>query len=189
MTISYILNRLHHFVASLRLPLYKLRHTSFGKDNFITEHFLLHGCRFGNYNYIGNYAILNNVDIGNYCSIAPYCIIGGEEHAYWDLSTSDRVSKMSISDKRTIIGHDVWCGAGVFIKQGITIGDGAIIGAHSVVLKDVDPYSIMVGSPAKFLKKRFSDSIIKVLQEHPFYDMFQKEAKAFIEQLHKDYSI
>lgn len=189
MSISNILNRLHHFVAAIRLPLYKMRHNSFGKDNFITEHVLLHSCKFGNYNYIGNYSILNNVEMGNYCSIAPNCIIGGEEHAYWDLSTSDRVSRMNISNKKTIIGHDVWCGAGVFIRQGVTIGNGAVIGAHSVVLTDVEPYSIVVGTPAKFLKKLFPNTIIQLLQEHSYYDMPQKEAREFIDQLHKDYSI
>ena len=189
MRISYCLNRVHHWIAALRIPMYKLRHNRFGKDNFITEHVLLHGCTFGNYNYVGNYSILNNVEVGNFCSIAPNCIIGGEEHAYWDYSTSDRVSRQNISNKKTVLGHDVWCGAGVFIKQGVTIGNGAVIGAHSVVLKDVEPYSIVVGSPAKFLKKRFPKKMIAVLHEHPYYDMTQEEAKRFVDQLHKDYPI
>lgn len=184
-----IINKLHHWVAALRLPIYRLRHNTFGKDNFITEHVLLHGCNFGNYNYVGNYSILNNVEMGNFCSIAPHCIIGGEEHAYWDYSTSDRVSRMNCTQKKTVIGHDVWCGTGAFIKQGVHIGNGAIIGAHSVVLKDVEPYSIVVGTPAKLLKKRFSDEMIHILKEHPYYDMTQEEAKHFVDQLHIDYPI
>ena len=189
MTIAYLFNRIHHGVAALRIPFYKLRHNTFGKDNFITEHVLLNGCKFGSYNYVGNYSILNNVEVGNYCSIAPNCIIGGEEHAYWDYSTSDRVSRQNITNKRTVIGHDVWCGAGAFIKQGVTIGNGAIIGAHSVVLKDVAPYTIVIGSPAKFLKYRFPEEMIAILQEHPYYDMPQKQAKEHIDYLHKKYAI
>ncbi len=183
------LNKLHHFVAALRIPLYKLRHNSFGKKNFITEHVLLNGCRIGNYNYIGNFSVLNNVDIGNYCSIAPHCIIGGEEHAFWDYSTSNSISSLHITSRRTILGHDVWIGAGAFIRQGITIGDGAVIGAHSVVLKDVAPYTIMVGTPAKMLRKRFPNSIIGELQRHNYYYLPPENAKKFLADMHNQYPV
>ncbi len=189
MRISYILNRLHHFVATLRLPMYRIRHNTFGKDNFITEHVLLHGCHFGNYNYVGNYSILNNVIVGNYNSIAPHCIIGGEEHAYWDYSMSDRLSKLNINSRKTTIGHDVWIGAGSFIRQGVTIGNGAVVGAHSVVLKDVPPYTIVVGSPANIIKKRFPENMINILQNDNYYNMSQVEAKKYLQDFQCKYPI
>ncbi|AWN51770.1 hypothetical protein DK412_08785 [Methylobacterium sp. 17Sr1-1] len=58
-----------------------------------------------------------------------------------------------------VIGNDVWIGAGVMMMPGITIGDGAVVAAGSVVTKDVPPYSIVGGSPAKLIKRRFSDEI------------------------------
>ncbi len=63
--------------------------------------------------------------------------------------------------KPVVIGNDVWIGHGAFILPGITIGDGAIIGAHSTVTKDVPPYSIVVGNPARIVKYRFPDEIIR----------------------------
>ncbi len=65
----------------------------------------------------------------------------------------------------TIIGNDVWIGMEAIIMPGVTIGDGAIIGARSVVVKDVEPYAIVGGNPAKEIKKRFSDDTIKTLLE------------------------
>ena len=61
----------------------------------------------------------------------------------------------------TVIGHDVWIGAGSFIRRGLTIGDGAIIGANAVVTRDVPPYAIVVGSPARLLRLRFDEKIVE----------------------------
>ena len=61
------------------------------------------------------------------------------------------------------IGNDVWIGQGVLIMSGVTIGDGACIGANTVVSKDIPPYTIAVGAPMKFVRKRFSDEDIKFL--------------------------
>ncbi|WP_430934583.1 CatB-related O-acetyltransferase [Saccharicrinis sp. 156] len=70
----------------------------------------------------------------------------------------------------TIIGNDVWIGMEAIIMPGVTIGDGAIIGARSVVVKDVDPYSLVGGNPAKAIKKRFSEKTIKTLLELKWWD-------------------
>jgi len=64
---------------------------------------------------------------------------------------------------RTVIGHEAYIGAGTFIKRGVTIGDGAVVGAGSVVTRDVPPFSMAVGSPAKVIRQRFSDPIVERL--------------------------
>lgn len=62
-----------------------------------------------------------------------------------------------------IIGQDVWIGLGVLILSGVTVGNGAVIGAHSVVTKSVEPYTVVAGNLAKPVKKRFNDETIKEL--------------------------
>jgi acetyltransferase-like isoleucine patch superfamily enzyme len=129
----------------------------------------------GPYVFIGfNCVIYPKVAIGDYTMFAPEVKIVGGDHKY------DKVGVPIIFAGRekqleTVIGKDVWIGTRSLIIRGVKIGDGAIIAAHSVVTKDVEPYTIVGGSPAKFIKKRFnSDGDIEVhnemLKKH-YYDL------------------
>ena len=71
----------------------------------------------------------------------------------------------------TTLGNDVWIGSHAFIKGGIVIGNGAVIGAYSVVTKDVEPYSIVAGNPAKFIRKRFDNETISKLMESRWWEL------------------
>ena len=82
----------------------------------------------------------------------------------WDLPKSDVVSAWD-NKGDIVIGNDVWIGYDAIIMAGVTIGDGAIIGTRAVVTKDVEPYSIVGGVPAKEIRKRFSTDSIARLQE------------------------
>ena len=129
---------------------------------------------------------LHNVSIGRYCSIAAGVWIAPDEHpierlttnplAYsrgggcfsWakDLLGRDFTDVPPFSCLRTVeIGNDVWIGSGAFIKGGVKIGDGAVIAAHAVVVKDVPPYAIVGGVPARVIKYRFDEETIKELLE------------------------
>ena len=70
----------------------------------------------------------------------------------------------------TVVGNDVWIGKNSTILPGVQIGDGAIIAAHSVVTKDVGPYQVVGGNPARFLKKRFDDALIALLLQVRWWD-------------------
>lgn len=73
-------------------------------------------------------------------------------------------------DQKIEIGNDVWIGFGAFIRRGVTIGDGAVIGAHSVVTRDVPPYAVVAGTPARIIKFRFPDKTIERLLSVRWWD-------------------
>ena len=131
--------------------------------------------KIGKYSYIGNNSFVCDTDIGNFTSISTDCYIGGTTHPIDWVSTSpvfhkhENIMKKNFARhefdifKRTTIGNDVWIGNRVMIKAGVTIGDGAVIGMGSVVTKDVGPYEIWAGNPARCIKKRFDDKTISWL--------------------------
>lgn len=137
----------------------------------------------GSGTYIGDgCTIMECSSIGNYCSISHGVKIGLSNHALNHISTNPLfysksngwVDKTTFSDKeikRTVIEHDVLISANVLIMSGITIGTGSVIGAGAFVNKDVAPYSIVVGSPAKLIKKRFDDDIIESFLESKWWEL------------------
>lgn len=128
------------------------------------------------YSYCGYDCQFVNVEVGAFCSISNNVVIGGGNHPLNWVSTSpafykgrDSISKRlatleyDSSDAHTIIGNDVWIGNGVLIKPGVIIGDGAVLGMGSVVTKDVEPYTVVGGNPAKVIRKRFDEETIQKL--------------------------
>jgi acetyltransferase-like isoleucine patch superfamily enzyme len=111
--------------------------------------------------YSGGYdARIKNTDIkpdliiGRYCSIGKNLQFVLSHHDYKHTSTHPLFSKQ-FSRGHIIIGNDVWIGLNVIMLDGVTIGDGAVIGAGAVVTKDIPPYAIVAGNPAKIIKYRF----------------------------------
>ena len=164
-------------VQILKRFYFLLRHNRVPLSTRVCENVLFVKSKIGKYCYIGRGSVINGCVMGNYCSIAPYVIIGGMEHSYWASSTSTYLSDECISNKITTIGHDVWVGAHSVIRQGVTIGNGAAIGAGSVVTKDVPENTIVCGVPAHVLKKRMSDDKWLKVQESNYYHLSKKEAK------------
>ena len=138
------------------------------------------------HSFCGYNCDINHAKIGKFCSIANNVIIGGGKHPIKWTSTSpvfyegrDSVKTKFSEHKRepvssTIIGHDVWIGQNVIIKQGVCIGTGSVIGMGSIVTKDVAPYTIVAGNPAKLLRNRFDEIIITNLMQSEWWDMDEK---------------
>ncbi|MGE3318291.1 MAG: CatB-related O-acetyltransferase [Candidatus Berkiella sp.] len=119
--------------------------------------------------------------IGKFCQIATGVrfIMNGANHAMNGISTypfkvmgkSWSNAPMNVSSKGdTVIGNDVWIGNSATIMQGIKIGHGAIIGTNALVTKDVEPYTIVGGNPAKVIRKRFDDNTIQKWLEIAWWD-------------------
>ncbi|MGK0553069.1 CatB-related O-acetyltransferase [Macrococcus capreoli] len=144
--------------------------TKLDTNVYIDRFCVIHNSRISSYTYLGYGCKLNNVTIGRYCSLASDIKIGLGKHPTNLFSTSPifysdknpfgiklkRKLNFDDSSLETTIGNDVWIGANVIIMDGVNIGDGAIIGAGSIVTKDIPPYEIHVGAPAKKIKDRFS---------------------------------
>lgn len=156
-----------------------------GKNNKVGTHtFVSEGATIGNYNYIGPFCMVNNAKVENYCSIGPNVKLGQAEHSKNYLTTSQLISKdlinHSLNKSETIINSDVWLAANVTVLQGVEIGVGAIIGANAVVTKDIPPYAIAVGVPAKIVSYRFDESTIDRLLESKWYLKDLNNAKAIL---------
>lgn len=138
--------------------------------------------KMGKYSYMGFYNSVCDTTIGSFCSIASYCAIGGGRHPMNAVSTSpvfyagrNSIGKnfSSIPEEKNQgveIGNDVWIGEAAFINDGLKIGTGAVIGAHSVVTKDVPPYAIVAGAPARILRYRFDEETIQRLLESKWWE-------------------
>ena len=141
-------------------------------------------CIIGDYCFIRSGAQFNHVITGNYCSFAADVQIGGMEHPINEYSTSAKLfPEKCIASNDTIIGHDVWVAAGAIIRQGTKVGDGAVIGANSFVNKDVPPFAIVVGSPAKIIKYRFDKETQERIINSGYWDMPPKKAKQVLSTL------
>ncbi len=105
----------------------------------------------------------------------PFNVFGGA----WEEHTPAHLSQLPFKGD-IVIGNDVWIGRESVIMPGVNIGDGAIIGAYSVVTKDVAPYSVVGGNPAKFIKKRFSDELIGLLTELKWWDFEAEKLVDFL---------
>ncbi len=152
----------------------------------------------GRYSYLGRNTRVKDADIGSFCSIGPDVIIGPGSHPTHFVSTHPifysirpRSGRPFVKDNlfeeftRVKIGHDVWIGAGAIITDGVKIGNGAIIAANAVVVKDIPPYAIMGGVPAKLIKYRFSEDQIAQLNNSQWWtkseDWMREHGSAFFD--------
>lgn len=156
----------------------------------------LENIKVGNHSYGEIKAFIFNHDyhltIGSFVSIAPDVsfVLSGDHHLD-RLTTFPFYSKCidgrneAISKGDIVVKDDVWFGVGSIILSGVTIGQGAVIAAGSVVTKDVPPYAIVGGNPAKVIKYRFSESIIKKLEKLDLNKLTSDVIKNNLDDLYK----
>jgi acetyltransferase-like isoleucine patch superfamily enzyme len=145
----------------------------------------------GSYSYIGPNSILNNALVGRFCSIGSNVRIiygrhpsrdfissspifyssQGQCGSSWLKKNSEVFSEYNLIQERSIlIGNDVWIGESALLLEGISIGDGSIIAAGSVVVNDVEPFAIIGGNPAKFIRYRFDSDERQEIADSCWWD-------------------
>ena len=161
----------------------------------------LYGCQVGYGSYVHRNSVLKEVNVGRFCGIGEDVNIRLFEHPVHMVSISPcfyrkRHTLKSFVDENyyedlkynkdgftVTIGNDVWIGQGVSIKSGVTIGDGAVVAAGAVVTKDVAPYAVVGGVPAKLIRYRFSEEQIEQLLKIKWWDKelgwFEENGKYF----------
>ncbi len=168
-------------------------------DYTIYNDFVNDPCLFEKNNVLYHYPInKDNLIIGKYCSIAcgakfiftsanhtmrsistyPFPIFFDE----WDLNIGD-ITKAWDNKGDIVIGNDVWIGYEAVIMPGVTIGDGAIVGTRAVVTKDVPPYTVVGGTPAHIIKKRFDDETIERLLQIKWWNWEDEKVKSHIQEI------
>jgi len=155
-----------------------------GKWTEIMAHVSMREVNFGDYSYIVKGGNVVWSTIGKFCSIAEGARINPGNHATWRASQHHftyRAAQFGLGeddetffewrrDHWVTIGHDVWIGHGATLLAGVTVGTGAVIGAGAVVSKDVAPYEIVGGVPARHLKWRFTPKQAEALQQIAWWD-------------------
>jgi len=190
-TISKLRNRVNNTISN---PTCKFYQDSIVIDsklegyNILFQEAQLFSTTLGKHTYIQKHTTIVNAQIGRYCSLAKNVSIGPGIHKVDGVSThpafflknTPLLKTFTEKDlfnptKKTVIGNDVWIGESVIIIDGVTIGTGSIIAAGAVVTKDVEPYSIVGGVPAKLIRFRFEKDLVHKLLNSKWWELNETE--------------
>jgi acetyltransferase-like isoleucine patch superfamily enzyme len=184
------------FHKTLKLaPFAKLMKSSLHGNLFLGFAGCINRSELGRYIGCGYFSYIAGTHIGNYCTFGSRVSIGAFSHptdfltvhevgfsntTQWYGETARKSPEQSYMDsitEKTVIGSDVWVGDNSVIIRGVSICNGAIVAAGSVVTKNVDPFSIVAGNPARLIRKRFSDEIIDRIQASEWWNYNMQELK------------
>jgi phosphonate metabolism protein (transferase hexapeptide repeat family) len=159
-------------------PTATIRDSTFGAYCEVGARTTIAESSFGDYSYVVNDSNIIYTSVGRFCSIAAHTRINPGNHPLDRVALSHFTYRSSAyglgeddasffdwrRDHHVTIGHDVWIGHGAIILPGVTLGNGAAIGAGAVVSRDVPPFAIAIGTPARILRYRFTPEIIAALE-------------------------
>jgi acetyltransferase-like isoleucine patch superfamily enzyme len=162
----------------------KMINVTFGKYNWVGNNVIMINSSVGDFTYISDQSVISETTMGKFCSIGPNVRTAPGKHpTHTIVSTHPAIYSnpeyclknfQSIDHHKPVrhvsIGNDVWLCANVVIADGVKIGDGAVVASNSVVTADVEPFTIVGGVPARFIKKRFSDEEIEVLRKTEWWN-------------------
>lgn len=162
-----------------------LHNVQLGSYTQIKAHSILEETQMDDYSYCAGYNQIYAANIGRFCSIATFvrinpgnhpCYTRAAQHHFtyrcsmFGFGEDDEAFFKARTDNKVTLGHDVWLGHNVTVMPGVTIGSGAAVGSGAVVTKDVEPYAVVVGAPAKKIRMRFSDTIIEGIESTRWWE-------------------
>lgn len=174
-------------------PSAKVRNTTFGAYVEIGEGVHLLNAEIGDYSYATRFCDIANASIGKFANIASFVRIGATDHPmhlaslhhflyrsswYWEDAEDDAAFFAHRASRRIAIGHDVWIGHGAMVMPDVTVGHGAVIAAAAVVTKDVPPYTVVAGVPAKPIKPRLPEAVAERLMALGWWDWSHDRIRA-----------
>jgi len=166
-------------------PTAELKSCRLGQYTAIAERVILREVKVGDFTYFERHAEGIYATIGKFCSIAANTRINALEHPVERITTHklsyrpneyfryrgiDAAFLERRRAKHVTIGNDVWIGHGAVVLPGVRVGDGAVIGANAVVTRDVEPYTIVAGAPARVIRRRFEAEVAEMLQSLTWWD-------------------
>ena len=181
-------------------PECEISDSSFGAFVEIGKGSRVSNTTFGDYSYCDRYADIANAEIGKFANIAAFTRIGATDHPldtaschhflyrsddYWDDAGRDDAFFAHRKSRKAVIGHDTWIGAGAMIKPEVTVGHGAVIGAGALVTKDVEPYTIVAGTPAKPLRQRQPKEIAGRLIDLAWWDWPHEDLRSALDDFRR----
>ena len=204
------MSHLSYFGSIISPWKFRCKHISYtalwdNESSFTRYTHLLPGCKLhkvqvGKYSRVGFQTKITNAVIGNFTAIGAESVIGLGQHPTNYITSHSIFYKKGnwgwhddwvkypdgfVESKKITIGNDVWIGRRAIIMDGVSIGDGAIVGSGAVVTKDVPPYSIVGGVPAKVIKYRFSEELINRLEEIKWWNLSDEEITKVIDLFHR----
>ena len=175
------------------------KNTSFTKKSFISNGARLCNVSLGKYSRVGSGCLVTNCEMGNFSVFANDCVAGLGQHpldtltyhsifyrrGHWGWHDDWIEYPVGFEEsKRIKVGNDVWIGRHCIIMDGVTIGDGAIVATGAVVTKDVPPYAVVGGVPAKIIKYKFPQEMIDRLLEIKWWYLPDEEISKVIDLFH-----
>jgi len=163
----------------------QLHNVELGEYTEVGIYNVFENIKLDDFSYTGQFCTLQNVEIGKFSNIASMVRIGPTDHPmdrptmhhftyrrmkYGFAETDDELFYQWRAEQVAYIGHDTWIGHGAIIMPNVRIGNGAVVGSGAVVTKDVDPYTIVVGVPAKPIRQRFAEDTVRKLEEIKWWD-------------------
>jgi phosphonate metabolism protein (transferase hexapeptide repeat family) len=171
--------------APLIDPSSRVRNSVIGEWTWIGPNASIDETTFGDYSYVAGDAQIIYAVVGKWCSLASHVRLNPGNHPTWRVmqhhatyrraqygfsATDDEEFFQWRRDHAVTIGHDVWIGHGAVVMPGVTIGNGAVIGSSAVVTRDVNPYTVAVGVPARPIRERFPRAIADRIQAIAWWD-------------------